>query len=149
MHCHTVFWNLVQSKTPPLQAIVNCMAINEDGVVCTGADNGAMWAWDWCSGNAFQQTDSVAQPGSLEAEQGKHALPSLSFFLSAGAAAMSSSRPVCVAQPGAFEAEQGEHTLSCCLPYQGCGWWWWVGWGGRGWGWGGGEGGAHTFILSL
>ena len=56
------------------------MAINEDGVVATGADNGAMWCWDWRSGNAFQQTETVAQPGSLDAEQGAYPWEGGPFF---------------------------------------------------------------------
>lgn len=36
------------------KAIVNAMAINEDGVMATGGDNGSLWFWDYKSGNVFQ-----------------------------------------------------------------------------------------------
>ena len=35
-----------------------------------GADNGSLWFWDWTSGNAFQQQDTIVQPGSLDSEAG-------------------------------------------------------------------------------
>uniref|UniRef100_A0A1D1ZQN8 Uncharacterized protein n=1 Tax=Auxenochlorella protothecoides TaxID=3075 RepID=A0A1D1ZQN8_AUXPR len=56
------------------RAIINCLAVNEDGVLVSGADNGSIWFWDWKSGNAFQQQETVAQPGSLESEQGIYAM---------------------------------------------------------------------------
>lgn len=34
------------------------------------ADNGEMCFFDWKSGHRFQKMDTIAQPGSLEAEQG-------------------------------------------------------------------------------
>jgi pleiotropic regulator 1 len=39
------------------------MAVNEDGVLATGGDNGSMWYWDWKSGHNFQQDESIVQPG--------------------------------------------------------------------------------------
>ena len=33
-------------------------------------DNGSMSFWDWKSGHRFQNIDTTAQPGSLEAESG-------------------------------------------------------------------------------
>ncbi|WCJ32473.1 Pre-mRNA-splicing factor PRP46 [Euphorbia peplus] len=60
---------LSQQKT-----IINAMAINEDGVVATGGDNGSMWFWDWKSGHNFQQEQTIAQPGSLESEAGIYAM---------------------------------------------------------------------------
>lgn len=56
------------------RAIVNSLAINEDGVMVSGADNGSLWFWDYKSGNAFQQAETVVQPGSLEAEAGIFAM---------------------------------------------------------------------------
>ncbi|KAG2428792.1 hypothetical protein HXX76_011492 [Chlamydomonas incerta] len=50
------------------RAIINSMAINQDGVVATGGDNGSLWLWDWRSGHCFQQDETVVQPGSLESE---------------------------------------------------------------------------------
>lgn len=55
------------------RAIVNCMAVNEDGVTVSGGDNGSLWFWDWKSGNVFQEQDVVVQPGSLESEAGIYA----------------------------------------------------------------------------
>jgi pleiotropic regulator 1 len=55
------------------RAIVNCLAVNEDGVMASGGDNGSLWMWDWRSGNVFQQQDSVVQPGSLDSEAGIYA----------------------------------------------------------------------------
>ena len=54
-----------------LQAIINSLAINEDGVLVSGADNGSIWFWDYKSGNVFQEQETIAQPGSLESEQGE------------------------------------------------------------------------------
>ncbi|KAF9426722.1 pre-mRNA-splicing factor prp46 [Podila epigama] len=50
--------------------IVNALAVNADGVMFSGADNGAMGFWDWKSGHQFQRLDSLVQPGSLESEAG-------------------------------------------------------------------------------
>lgn len=33
-------------------------------------DNGSQSFWDWKTGHRFQSLDSIAQPGSLEAEAG-------------------------------------------------------------------------------
>ncbi|CAL1413229.1 unnamed protein product [Linum trigynum] len=54
---------LSQQKT-----IINAMAINEDGVMVTGGDNGSLWFWDWKSGHNFQQAQTIVQPGSLDSE---------------------------------------------------------------------------------
>ena len=51
-------------------AIVNCCSVNDDGVLASGGDDGSLRFWDWRSGNCFQEAQSVAQPGSLEAEAG-------------------------------------------------------------------------------
>ncbi|ERN02266.1 hypothetical protein AMTRI_Chr02g222640 [Amborella trichopoda] len=60
---------LSQQKT-----IINTMAINEDGVMVTGGDNGSLWFWDWNSGHNFQQAQTIVQPGSLDSEAGIYAL---------------------------------------------------------------------------
>ncbi|OIT20755.1 PREDICTED: protein pleiotropic regulatory locus 1-like [Nicotiana attenuata] len=60
---------LSQQKT-----IVNAMAVNDDGVMVTGGDNGSMWFWDWRSGHNFQQSQTIVQPGSLDSEAGIYAL---------------------------------------------------------------------------
>jgi pleiotropic regulator 1 len=55
-------------------AIVNCLAINSDGVLVSGGDNGSMFFWDWRTGYNFQRTHAAAQPGSIESECGIFAL---------------------------------------------------------------------------
>lgn len=51
-------------------AILNTMSVNADNVLFSGADNGSMSFWDWKTGYRFQSLDTVAQPGSLDAESG-------------------------------------------------------------------------------
>ncbi|KAF2232730.1 WD40 repeat-like protein [Viridothelium virens] len=51
-------------------AIINALAVNEDDVMFSGGDNGTVGFWDWKTGHMFQSVDSVAQPGSLDAEAG-------------------------------------------------------------------------------
>lgn len=55
------------------KAVINALAVNDDGVVVSGADNGTMNFWDYKTGHCFQQTETVAQPGSLDAENGIYA----------------------------------------------------------------------------
>merc|ERR1719203_327257 len=49
-------------------AVINALAINEDGVVVSAADNGTINFWDYNTGYTFQKTQTVVQPGSLDAE---------------------------------------------------------------------------------
>ncbi len=49
---------------------MNCLAVNDDGVMVSCADNGSMDFWDYETGYCFQQSQTVVQPGSLEAEAG-------------------------------------------------------------------------------
>jgi len=65
---------LLHNMLDQQKAIVNCMAINEDGVMATGGDNGSLWMWDWKSGNNFQKSQTTVQPGSLESESGLFAM---------------------------------------------------------------------------
>jgi pleiotropic regulator 1 len=51
-------------------AIVNTVAVNSDGVLMSGGDNGSMYMWDWQTGYNFQKLQTVAQPGSLDSEAG-------------------------------------------------------------------------------
>lgn len=60
---------LSQQKT-----IINAMAVNEEGVLATGGDNGSLWFWDWKSGHNYQQAQSIVQPGSLDSEACIYAL---------------------------------------------------------------------------
>ncbi|CAG2178759.1 unnamed protein product, partial [Oppiella nova] len=55
-------------------AIVNSLAVNSDGVLVSGADNGSMFFWDWRTGYNFQRTQAAAQPGSIESENGIFAM---------------------------------------------------------------------------
>jgi len=50
--------------------IVNTLAINEDGVMASGGDDGTLAFWDYKSAHKFQQTRTVVQPGSLDSEAG-------------------------------------------------------------------------------
>eukprot|EP00977_Amphora_coffeiformis_P010272 scaffold2383_cov161-Amphora_coffeaeformis.AAC.28 len=50
------------------KSIVNAMAVNDDGVLVSGADDGTMQFWDYNTGYTFQKTQAIVQPGSLEAE---------------------------------------------------------------------------------
>lgn len=52
------------------KAVINALAINEDGVLLSAADDGTMNFWDYASGHCFQTSTTVAQPGSLDAENG-------------------------------------------------------------------------------
>ncbi len=49
---------------------INALAINDDGVMVSGADNGSISFWDYDSGYCFQKSNTIAQPGSLDAEAG-------------------------------------------------------------------------------
>ncbi|KAK4343142.1 hypothetical protein RND71_038958 [Anisodus tanguticus] len=60
---------LLEQKT-----IVNVMAVNDEGVMVTGGDDGSLWFWDWTSGHNFQQTQTMVQPGSLDSEAGIYAM---------------------------------------------------------------------------
>lgn len=51
-------------------AIVNCLAVNGDGVLVSGADNGTMHLWDWRTGYNFQRLQAPVQPGSMDSEAG-------------------------------------------------------------------------------
>ncbi|XP_042958341.1 protein pleiotropic regulatory locus 1-like isoform X2 [Carya illinoinensis] len=49
------------------------VAINVEGVLATGGDNGSLWFWDWKSDHNFQQAQTIVQPGSLDSEAGIYA----------------------------------------------------------------------------
>lgn len=51
-------------------SIINTISANEDNVMFSGGDNGSVCFWDWKTGHCFQKTESMAQPGSLDAEAG-------------------------------------------------------------------------------
>jgi pleiotropic regulator 1 len=56
------------------KAVVNAMAINDDGVLVSGGDDGSMKFWDYATGHNFQSAQAQVQPGSLDAENGIMAL---------------------------------------------------------------------------
>lgn len=62
--------NMLQNQN----CIINALAINEDGVMASGGDNGSLYMWDWRSGNCFQKGETVVQPGSLDSEAGIFAM---------------------------------------------------------------------------
>ncbi|XP_076872528.1 pleiotropic regulator 1 [Brachyhypopomus gauderio] len=51
-------------------AIINTLAVNSDGVLVSGADNGTIHLWDWRTGYNFQRVHAAVQPGSLDSESG-------------------------------------------------------------------------------
>jgi len=54
--------------------MINSLAVNEDGVLVSGGDNGTMHFWDWTSGYCFQSAHAPAQPGSIDSESGIYAM---------------------------------------------------------------------------
>lgn len=52
------------------KSVINTLAMNDDGVLVSGADNGTMNFWDYKTGYCFQKHETIAQPGSLDAENG-------------------------------------------------------------------------------
>ncbi|KAJ2743944.1 pre-mRNA-splicing factor prp46 [Coemansia sp. BCRC 34301] len=62
--------NFEQKDASGSQAIINSLAVNSDGVLFAGADNGSMRFHDWKSGHCFQEAETVVQPGSLDSEAG-------------------------------------------------------------------------------
>nr|CAG4640746.1 EOG090X03RP [Eulimnadia texana] len=64
----------IHSEYPGHNAIVNCLAVNADNVLVSGADNGSMYFWDWKTGYNFQRTQAPVQPGSMDSEAGIFAL---------------------------------------------------------------------------
>lgn len=62
--------SFMHNFSPPQNSIINTLSVNSDGVMFAGGDNGSMGFYDWKTGHKFQQMDSIAVPGSLEAENG-------------------------------------------------------------------------------
>eukprot|EP00123_Amoebidium_parasiticum_P016562 comp23494_c2_seq1/m.39334 comp23494_c2_seq1/g.39334 ORF comp23494_c2_seq1/g.39334 comp23494_c2_seq1/m.39334 type:complete len:510 (-) comp23494_c2_seq1:258-1787(-) len=54
--------------------VVNSMAVNQDSVAVTAADNGMLHFYDWKTGYNFQKWKAPPQPGSLESEAGIYAV---------------------------------------------------------------------------
>lgn len=51
-------------------SIINTMAVNADGVMVSGSDDGYLTFWDWNSARPFQKLKSPVQPGSMDCEAG-------------------------------------------------------------------------------
>lgn len=49
-------------------SIINSLALNQDGVLVSGGDDGSLQFWDWHSGTPFQRIQSQPQSGSLDCE---------------------------------------------------------------------------------
>lgn len=49
-------------------AIINTLAVNDEGVLFSGGDNGTLTLWDYATGLPFQHLKDIPQPGSLDAE---------------------------------------------------------------------------------
>lgn len=60
------------------KAVVNAVAVNDDGVLVSGGDDGSMHFWDYKTGYNFQQATAQVQPGSLDAE---NAIMAMAFDL--------------------------------------------------------------------
>lgn len=61
-------------SVPNQNRVINALAVNDDGVLVSGSDDGVLQMWDYESGYSFQQWDTQVQPGSLESENGILAL---------------------------------------------------------------------------
>lgn len=42
---------------------INALAVNEDGVLVSGGDNGSINFWDYETGYCFQNSNTIVQPG--------------------------------------------------------------------------------------
>jgi pleiotropic regulator 1 len=71
-------WNLPQGayhkNLAGHNSMINAMAVNEDGVLVSGGDNGTMHFWDWDTGFCFQRAHPPPQPGSIDSESGIFAM---------------------------------------------------------------------------
>ncbi|KAF4516753.1 hypothetical protein B566_EDAN004592 [Ephemera danica] len=55
-------------------AIIECLAVNSDGVLVSGGNNGSIHLWDWRTGYNFQRLQAPVQPGSMDSEAGVYAM---------------------------------------------------------------------------
>lgn len=51
-------------------SIINSIAINNENMMVSGADDGSMCFWDWKTGKNFQRIQTIPQSGSLDSESG-------------------------------------------------------------------------------
>lgn len=54
--------------------LVNALAVNQDGVLASGGDNGNIRFWDYASAHCFQPKKLKVQPGSMDNEAGIFAM---------------------------------------------------------------------------
>lgn len=54
--------------------LVNALAVNDDGVLASGGDDGRLCLWDYSGAHCFQSEQTVVQPGSLDCEAGIFAM---------------------------------------------------------------------------
>jgi len=68
------FMRNVGSMPKGASPVINALALNDDGVMFSGGDQGTLMGWDWRTGYNFQQLESQVQPGSLDSEAGIYAM---------------------------------------------------------------------------
>lgn len=56
------------------EKLVNALAVNDDGVLASGGDDGSLCFWDYSGAHCFQSEQTVVQPGSLDCEAGIYAM---------------------------------------------------------------------------
>lgn len=62
--------SMVQQQPQMSASIINTLAVNADGVMVSGSDDGYLTFWDWSSARPFQKLKSPVQPGSMDCEAG-------------------------------------------------------------------------------
>lgn len=56
------------------EKLVNALAVNDDGVLVSGGDDGSLCFWDYSGAHCFQNEQTIVQPGSLDCEAGIFAM---------------------------------------------------------------------------
>lgn len=56
------------------EKLVNALAVNQDGVLVSGGDDGSIGFWDYAGAHCFQTAQTIVQPGSLDCEAGIYAV---------------------------------------------------------------------------
>ena len=55
----------MSQSLPGHNAILNAVAVNAEGVMVSGDNNGRMYFWDWRTGYNFQKLGAPVQPGEM------------------------------------------------------------------------------------